>query len=89
MCPLSKFILLLLSTGFYELVIKNSIQLYLRTLMFSIVLRHSNYNNRIIFIEGTFFWDVLLAYIICHSHFALPWDLCISSICCFPVSKMT
>ena len=36
-------------------VIKNSIQLCLRTLVFSIVLRHSNYNNRIISIEGTFF----------------------------------
>jgi hypothetical protein len=31
-----------------RLVIKNSIQLCLRTLVFSIVLRHSNYNNRII-----------------------------------------
>jgi hypothetical protein len=40
-----------------RLVIKNSIQLCLRTLVFSIdiVLRHSNYNNRIISIEGTFF----------------------------------
>jgi hypothetical protein len=28
-----------------QLVIKNSIQLCLRTLVFSIVLRHSNYNN--------------------------------------------
>ena len=37
-----------------RLVIKNSIQLCLRTLVFSIVLRHSNYNNRIISIEGTF-----------------------------------
>ena len=39
-----------------RLVIKNSIQLCLRTLVFSIVLRHSNYNNRIDngFIEGTF-----------------------------------
>jgi hypothetical protein len=35
-----------------RLVIKNSIQLCLRTLVFSIVLRHSNYNNRIISIEG-------------------------------------
>ena len=42
-----------------RLVIKNSIQLCLRTLVFSIVLRHSNYNNRIISIEGTFFWDTL------------------------------
>jgi hypothetical protein len=40
-----------------RLVIKNSIQLCLRTLVFSIVLRHSNYNNRIIAIEirGYFF----------------------------------
>jgi hypothetical protein len=37
-----------------RLVIKNSIQLCLRTLVFSIVLRHSNYNNRIISTEGTF-----------------------------------
>ena len=37
-----------------RLVIKNSIQLCLRTVVFSIVLRHSNYNNRIISIEGTF-----------------------------------
>jgi hypothetical protein len=37
-----------------RLVIKNSIQLCLRTLVSSIVLRHSNYNNRIISIEGTF-----------------------------------
>jgi hypothetical protein len=37
-----------------RLVIKNSIQLCLRTYVFSIVLRHSNYNNRIISIEGTF-----------------------------------
>jgi hypothetical protein len=37
-----------------RLVIKNSIQLCLRTLVFGIVLRHSNYNNRIISIEGTF-----------------------------------
>jgi hypothetical protein len=37
-----------------RLLIKNSIQLCLRTLVFSIVLRHSNYNNRIISIEGTF-----------------------------------
>jgi hypothetical protein len=37
-----------------RLVIKYSIQLCLRTLVFSIVLRHSNYNNRIISIEGTF-----------------------------------
>jgi hypothetical protein len=37
-----------------RLVIKNSIQLCLRTLVFSIVLRHSNYNNRIVSIEGTF-----------------------------------
>jgi uncharacterized membrane protein len=42
-----------------RLVIKNSIQLCLRTLVFSIVLRHSNYNNRIISIEGTFFGDTL------------------------------
>ena len=42
-----------------RLVIKNSIQLCLRTLVFSIVLRDSNYNNRIISIEGTFFWDTL------------------------------
>jgi hypothetical protein len=42
-----------------RLAIKNSIQLCLRTLVFSIVLRHSNYNNRIISIEGTFFWDTL------------------------------
>jgi hypothetical protein len=40
-----------------RLVIKNSIQLCLRTLVFSIVLRHSNYNNRIISIEGTFLGD--------------------------------
>jgi hypothetical protein len=39
-----------------RLVIKNSIQLCLRTLVFSIVLRHSNYNNRIISIEGTIFF---------------------------------
>jgi hypothetical protein len=39
-----------------RLVIKKSIQLCLRTLMFSIVLRHSSYNNRIISIEGTF-WE--------------------------------
>ena len=38
-----------------RLVIKNSIQLCLRSLVLSIVLRHSNYNNRIISIEGTFF----------------------------------
>jgi hypothetical protein len=37
-----------------RLVIKNSIQLCLRTLVFSIVLMHSNYNNRIISIQGTF-----------------------------------
>jgi hypothetical protein len=37
-----------------RLAIKNSIQLCLRTLVFSIVLRHSNYNNKIISIEGTF-----------------------------------
>jgi hypothetical protein len=42
-----------------RLVIKNSIQLCLRTLVFSIVLRHSNYNNMIISIEGTFFGDTL------------------------------
>ena len=36
-----------------RLVIKNSIQLCLRTLVFSIVLRHSNYNNSIISIEGS------------------------------------
>jgi hypothetical protein len=42
-----------------RLVIKNSIQLCLRTLVFSIVLRHSNYNNRIISIEGTFLGDTL------------------------------
>jgi hypothetical protein len=42
-----------------RLVIKNSIQLCLRTLVFSIVLRHSYYNNRIIFIEGTFLGDTL------------------------------
>ena len=40
-----------------RLVIKYSIQLCLLTLVFNIVLRHSNYNNRIISIEGTFFWD--------------------------------
>jgi hypothetical protein len=38
-----------------RLAIKNSIQLCLRTLVFSIVLRHSNYNNRIISIEGTLY----------------------------------
>ena len=37
-----------------RLVIINLIQLCLRTLVFSIVLRHSNYNNRIISIEGIF-----------------------------------
>jgi hypothetical protein len=37
-----------------RLVIENSIQVCLRTLVFSIVLRHSNYNNRIISIKGTF-----------------------------------
>ena len=37
-----------------RLVIKNSIQLCLRTLVFSIVLRYSNYNNRIISIGGIF-----------------------------------
>jgi hypothetical protein len=37
-----------------RLVIKNSITLCLRTLVFSIVLRHSNYNNNIISIESTF-----------------------------------
>jgi hypothetical protein len=42
-----------------RLVIKNSIQLCLRTLVFSIVLRHSNYNNRIISTEGTFLGDTL------------------------------
>jgi hypothetical protein len=42
-----------------RLVIKNSIQLCLRTLVFSIVLRLSNYNNSIISKEGTFFWDTL------------------------------
>ena len=42
-----------------RLVIKNSIQLCLRTLVFSMVLTHSNYNNRIISIEGTFFGDTL------------------------------
>ena len=42
-----------------RLVIKNSIQLCLRTLVFSIVLRHSNYNNSIISIEGTFLGDTL------------------------------
>ena len=42
-----------------RLVIKNSIQLCLRTLVFSIVLRHSNYNNKIISIEGTFLGDTL------------------------------
>ena len=42
-----------------RLVIKNSIQLCLRALVLSIVLRHSNYNNKIISIEGTFFWDIL------------------------------
>jgi hypothetical protein len=42
-----------------RLVIKNSIsQVCLRTLVFSIVLRHSNYNNRIISIEGTFFMQI-------------------------------
>jgi hypothetical protein len=41
-----------------RLVIKNSIQyLCLRILVFSIVLRHSNYNNRIICVEGTFWGD--------------------------------
>jgi hypothetical protein len=48
-----------------RLVIKNSIQLCLRTLVFSIVLRHSNYNNRIISIEGTFLGDTLYMYISC------------------------
>jgi hypothetical protein len=42
-----------------RLVIKNSIQLCLRTLVFSIVLRHSKYKNRIISIEGTFWSDTL------------------------------
>jgi hypothetical protein len=42
-----------------RLVIKNSIQMCLRTLVFSIMLRHSNYNNRIISIEGTFLGDTL------------------------------
>jgi hypothetical protein len=42
-----------------RLEIKNSIQLCLRTLVFSIVLRHSNYNNRIISIDGTFLGDTL------------------------------
>ena len=37
-----------------RLVIKNSIQLCLRTLVFSIVLRHSNYNNRTISIVSLF-----------------------------------
>ena len=47
-----------------RLVIKNSIQLCLRTLVFSIVLRHSNYNNRIISVEGTFLGDTLYIVII-------------------------
>jgi hypothetical protein len=47
-----------------RLVIKNSIQLCLRTLVFSIVLRHSNYNNRIISVEGTFWGDTLYIVII-------------------------
>ena len=38
-----------------RLVIKNSIELCLRTLVFSIVLRHSNYNNRTISIVSLFF----------------------------------
>ena len=42
-----------------RLVIKNSIQLCLRALVLSIVLRHSNYNNKIISIEGTFLGDIL------------------------------
>jgi hypothetical protein len=42
-----------------RLVIKNSIKLCLRTLVFSIVLRHLNYNNRRISIEGTFLGDTL------------------------------
>ena len=37
-----------------RLVIKNSIQLCLRTLVFSMVLRHSNYNNRTISIVSLF-----------------------------------
>ena len=37
-----------------RLVIKNSIQLCLRTLVFNIVLRHSNYNNRAISIVSLF-----------------------------------
>jgi hypothetical protein len=41
-----------------RLVIKNSIQLCLRTL----VLRHSNYNNRIISIKGTFLGDTLYSF---------------------------
>jgi hypothetical protein len=38
-----------------RLLIKKSIQLCLRTLVFSIVLRHSNYNNRIISTVSLFF----------------------------------
>ena len=39
-----------------RLLNKNSIQYWcLRILVFSIVLRHSNYDNRIICVEGTFF----------------------------------
>ena len=43
-----------------RLVIKNSIQLCLRTLVFSIVLIASNYTNGIISIEGTFLGDTLI-----------------------------
>jgi hypothetical protein len=42
-----------------RLVIKNSIQLCLRTLVFKHSAQALNYNNRIISIEGTFLGDTL------------------------------
>ena len=61
-----------------RLVIKKSIQLCLRTLVFSIVLRHSNYNNGIISMVSLFFWDTLYIQKFKYSHFqATCFYLCI------------
>ena len=54
------------------LVIKNSTQLCLRTLVFSIVLMHSNYNNRIISIVSLF-WDTLYVKLSVSQTFALSF----------------
>ena len=54
-----------------RLVIKNSIQLCLRTLVFSIVLRHSNYNNGTISIVSLFFGTPCTTNVLKPCHYSL------------------